>query len=128
LDIPHLFFGIHNQNIRFVEPDPTDTNRRRWQTAGFWDRFIANADIVAVFIKPGGSYSSENLSSYILNSCGTSIAAFISLHGYEQLLTEIDRVKKTKQPNKKQEFILRERFGEDWERVFKAPSKRFNVG
>jgi phage replication initiation protein len=119
IPIPRLYFGILNQYIRFVEPDPNDSNRRRWKTVDFWDSFINDNVEITVFIKPDGSYTSENLGQFVLNTCGTSIATYVTLFGVDMFFDNIDRLKKKKKLNKRHEILLRERFGEDWERVFK---------
>jgi phage replication initiation protein len=126
-DISRLYFGILNQYIRFVEPNPGDDNRRRWVTADFWSRFIGNSDEIAVFIKPGGTYTSANLENYVIYNCGTSIASFIALYGASSLIHAIDEFKQEKLPNKKQQFVLRESFGEEWEKKFKMPGSDFEL-
>jgi DNA relaxase NicK len=119
MDIPRLYFGILNQYIRFVHPDPDDSNRRRWKTVDFWEDFINENSEITVFIKPDESYTPENLSNYVVNICGSSIATFVHLYGSDLLFDEIDRAKHDKKVNKKHELLLRERFGEDWEKIFK---------
>jgi hypothetical protein len=127
MDIPKLYFGILNQYIRFVDPNPRDDNRRRWLTADFWKHFISNNTEIAVFIKPGGTYTSVNLENYVINNCGTSIASFIALYGAASLIHAIDVYKQEKLPNKKQQFVLRESFGEEWEKKFKMRGSDYEL-
>ena len=43
--IGEIVTGVLKNYIRFVDPS-TDSNKRRWKTSKFWDKFIADAEVL----------------------------------------------------------------------------------
>lgn len=99
-DIPigKLFFQVLNNYLRYVEPDDSDSNMRRWPTAAHWLRFLDTVERRSIFISPGTEYNVMNLSRYIFHQAGNAINTYIELMGQEKFLNELKEVKKSKNP------------------------------
>ncbi len=47
------FYGLINSNLRFIEPNDTDTNRRRWASPEWWTAFLQSVLKISVFTEKG---------------------------------------------------------------------------
>jgi phage replication initiation protein len=88
-DVRHLFFGVLNQYIRFVIPDSEDSNRRRWETADYWANFLEHGEEVAIYDKPGGTYTEDNLYNFVVKMAGKAFRTLSAVIGLENVITAI---------------------------------------
>lgn len=86
VDIGQLFFESINNNLRFVVPNPNDTNKRRWSTAPYWLKFIEFDGRISLYQAPGVEFNDDNLINY-LNTYSGSLYTFCSMFGLQRLIT-----------------------------------------
>jgi phage replication initiation protein len=118
-EVRHLYFGVLNQYIRFVEVSETDRNRRRWKTAAYWDKFLEHGEEAAIFEKPGGTYTEEKLCNYVVGMAGKSFTTLAAIMGLNEVVKAIrEEVKNNDEISKKHEMILKTKFGEKYREKF----------
>lgn len=88
-DICENYFGVLNNYLRFVEPSDTDTNKRRWKTAEWWDNFIESYDSVSIFARPGVEYNIMNLDHYVFGQCAGAVKTMIDIVGIEKFFRDL---------------------------------------
>lgn len=88
-DIGRLFFGIINNYLRFVVPNPNDSNRRRWDLAPHWRRFLQSLELISIYSKGKQSYDLSNLEEYTLNTAANAIYTMIHIIGVHSFVDYI---------------------------------------
>lgn len=103
--IGSVFTGVINNYLRYVKPNPNDSNKRRWETRSYWKKFIGDADKLSLYETPGVDYNLGKLQSYVIDMAGACSAAYISIVGEEYFMDEV-RKKLRMSRNKKLEHII----------------------
>jgi phage replication initiation protein len=105
--IGDVFLGVVYNYLRYVVPDESDSNRRRWPTVDYWERFIDSAKRVRLFERPGTEYNLLNLEEFVIRQSGNAIQTYINILGMDELR---DNLKKrgTRTSNYSQKFYFRE--------------------
>ena len=99
-----IFLGVLRNYIRYVVPDPDDSNRRRWPTADYWDRLISSVTRIRLFVDLGIDYNMRKLEDYVIMQAGNAIDAYIEIVG-EKLFKE--RLKnRTVKRNMKYQYLV----------------------
>ena len=84
--------GQLNRRVRFVEPG-TDSNKRRWQPAAWWESFLG--DLTAgpgLIIGQEPTCTIEQVGEYLEQQAGPSLWAYLEAHGGDvSCLTDIAR-------------------------------------
>ena len=80
-DICKNYFDVLNNYVRFVTPSTTDSNKRRWQTAEWWDKFLQSYDSVSIFSRPGVDYNIMSLNNYVFGQCAGAVKTMIDIIG-----------------------------------------------
>lgn len=93
-----LYFQVLNNYLRYVQPSDTDSNKRRWETAEHWQRFLQTAEKRSIFIAPGVDYNMMGLFHYVFDTAGNAIKTFIDIEGMEKFTEYLSEVKKSKNP------------------------------
>jgi len=88
--LSRTFLGVVYNYLRYVKPSKTDTNKRRAETAKYWDRFIDGAEKIKLHKKPGVDYNLENLKNFVVNQAGNAVKTYIDIFGVVSLLNEIN--------------------------------------
>lgn len=86
------FYGLINNNLRFIVPNPTDTNRRRWESPEWWTSFLQSTLKISVYTKKDVEYNMSRLEHYVFDQAGKSIYTYIQCKGivaFNQYLNEI---------------------------------------
>lgn len=78
---PFDLIGLLSGYIRFIDPDRTDTNKSRAQTAAWWDKFVAAAKKVKLLSKPGVEYNLDNLTKFAFGMAGPSVYTALECFG-----------------------------------------------
>lgn len=73
--IGEVVTGVLKNYIRFVDPS-TDTNKRRWKTSKFWDKFIADAEILKL-TEGQKERTLDDVYTWINKSVGPSLALLV---------------------------------------------------
>jgi DNA relaxase NicK len=87
--VGEVFAGVVNNYLRYVKPNETDTNKRRWDTADYWYNFIHTSEKISLYMKPGTEYNLSSLEHYVVHQAGASAATYIDVFGLDAYLTAI---------------------------------------
>lgn len=88
-DICKNYFGVLNNYLRFVNPSDTDTNKRRWNTAEWWNKFLESYDSVSIFSRPGVEYNIFKLDHYVFGQCAGAVKTMIDIIGVGKFLGQL---------------------------------------
>ena len=87
--IGQKYFGVINNYLRFVTPNESDSNKRRWETADFWKKFIQYDDVISVYSKPGVDYDIHKLDNYVYGQCSGAITTLIDIIGVQRFFKKL---------------------------------------
>lgn len=105
--IGEAFAGVLLNYLRFVEPDETDTNKSRWQTADYWYTLIGDVGRIKIFTVPGGAYNLEKCRHFVIDMAGNAVDAMLQCcDTVEDFLTLVKT--RTCKPNPKYDLIVKE--------------------
>lgn len=88
-DIGRLYYGVINNYLRFVVPTGDDTNKRRWNIAEHWLKFLSSLDVIHIFVKIGQSYDISKLDNYVLNTAANAIYTLINVIGVDHFIQRL---------------------------------------
>lgn len=80
-DISDAYFGIMNNQIRFVKQ--RENNVSRSVTVPWWAKFVQNAGKIAMAYTGGLEYNLQSLNKYVFGQAGSSIKTWLALHNYD---------------------------------------------
>lgn len=83
------YCGVVINYLRFVDPDPDDTNRWRWPIKDYWGNFLCNAQAIKLYSDPGVDYNLDRLKAYVVHQAGNAIDAYIKIKGLDSFLESI---------------------------------------
>lgn len=89
LPIGKSFCGVVVNYLRFVDPDPLDSNRWRWPIKDYWGEFLCYADSVSIYEAPGLEYNFDRCERYVIRQAGNAIDAYIKIRGVNGFLEEL---------------------------------------
>lgn len=98
-----VFLGVVANYLRYLKPNKTDSNKSRWATATYWEKFIKSAAKISLYEKPGMEYSLYNLEKYVLKQAGNAIDTYIECLGLDSFLKKLQ--KRGTKPNPKYAMI-----------------------
>jgi phage replication initiation protein len=110
--IGDAFCGVLLNYLRYVEPDPLDSNRWRWPLKDYWGNFLLGASKISIYEKPGLDYNLERCHNYVINQAGNALDAYIQCVGIEGLKRSLKE--RTTKPNPKYQQMIED-------------AKRFNI-
>ena len=87
--IGHAFYAIINNYIRFVVPDPDDSNKRRWSTRRYWSKFLKHVDVISLYSPKKTDYNLARTEKYITVQAANSIEALINNKGVYGFLKDL---------------------------------------
>ena len=87
-DVGQCFLGVLNNYLRFVKPCG-DSNKRRWDTAPFWRRFVGDVDNISLFTKKDIEYNYMQLKNFVLNQAGNAIDCLITIDGIDKFCEDL---------------------------------------
>lgn len=79
--IGYKFCGVINNYLRFIVPDPSDSNRRRWDSPEWWKKFLFHAEKISLYSRKDIEYNLNRLERYIFDQAGNSIFTYIQCVG-----------------------------------------------
>jgi len=100
------FQGVVYNYLRYVSPSATDTNKRRWANADYWQDFILSAQKIRIYQKPGIEYNEKNLEAFVLRNSGNSINVFRKIFGDENLIQALDVMNDKARYSLKQKMLI----------------------
>ena len=126
-DVGEKFYGVINNNLRFVVPDPLDTNRRRWDSPKWWTDFLQSTLKISVFTKKDVEYNMSRLEHFVFDQAGKSIYTYIKCKGFMEFYNYLRDFIKDKQLNDNQLKLISEWAATKEEReLFKKPKGTTN--
>lgn len=75
------FRGVLVNYLRYVDPDPFDSNNRRWPTKTYWQDLIDGVGAIRLYVKPGTEYNIMQLDHFVFDQAGNAISAALAIHG-----------------------------------------------
>ena len=91
MDVGEAFAGVLLNYLRYVVPDPTDGNKSRWETAGYWYALIGDVSRIKIFSVPGGAYNLERCRHYVFDMAGNAIDAMLQIcDSFEDFVTLVN--------------------------------------
>ena len=87
--IGEKFRGVLVNYVRYVDPDPLDSNNRRWPTKAYWDALIGAAERIKLYVKPGIEYNLSQLDRYVFGQAGNAISAALEIYGVGSFCNQI---------------------------------------
>ena len=102
-DVPieELYFQVLNNYLRYLEPSESDSNKRRWKTAPYWDDFLQTGVKRSIFVAPGVDYNLMGLHHFVIDSAGNAIKTYIDILGKDKFFEYLSQVRKSKNPKYK---------------------------
>jgi phage replication initiation protein len=87
--IGEVYRGVVYNYLRYVEPDEFDSNRSRWPLTEYWSRFLAGAEKIRLFTRPGVEYNMLNLEKFVFDQAGNAIDTYIRGTSLEKFLEKL---------------------------------------
>lgn len=84
-----LFRDVIINYLRFVVPNKTDTNKRRWGFRGYWKKFIGEAEAVSLVTVCKTDYNLAACERYVYKQCGNSLDTLVQIKGWETVINEL---------------------------------------
>lgn len=106
MDIGEAFAGVLLNYLRFVEPDPDDSNKSRWQMTDYWADLIGDIGKIKIYVAPGGAYNIERCRHYVFEMAGNAIDAMLQIYSMEDFISLVNA--RQCAPNPKYELIIKE--------------------
>lgn len=94
--IGSAFCGVVINYLRYVDPDPLDSNRWRWPIKDYWGDFLCNADAIRLYHAPGMEYNLDRAKKYVFGQAGGAASALLDILGKDQFFHELEKVKPTR--------------------------------
>lgn len=82
--VGYKFCGVVNNYLRFIVPNKSDSNRRRWASPEWWAKFLSYTEKISVFTKKDVDYNLASIERYILHQAGNTIYTYIKCLGWQQ--------------------------------------------
>ncbi len=106
MDIGEAFAGVLLNYLRFVEPDPDDSNKSRWQMTDYWAELIGDIGRIKIYVSPGWEYNLERCRHYVFEMAGYAIDAMLQIYSMEDFVSMVHA--RTCAENPKYELIIKE--------------------
>lgn len=90
LSLGSAYCGVMINYLRYVDPDPLDSNRWRWPIKEYWGDFLADAQSISLYTAPGVDYNLDQCKRYVIRQAGNAIDAYIQIKGVEQFLHDLE--------------------------------------
>ena len=91
VSLSERFLSVLLNYLRFVEPDPEDSNKSRWPMSDYWSELCAGVRAVKIFSKPGKAYNLDYSLHYVLGSPVNSIRACLDALGTDEFIKQVKK-------------------------------------
>lgn len=91
--VGELFKKLINHYIRYIVPDPEQTNTSRLKTARWWERFADTVGDVKVYTPKPTAYNIYRCEDYVYRQAGNAVAALIDIRGVDKFLHDLSKNK-----------------------------------
>ena len=107
LPVGKKFFGLINNNLRFIVPCG-DSNRRRWNSPEWWTAFLQSVQKISVYSKKFIDYNMSKLERYVFDQAGKSIYTYIKCKGFAAFIQYLNEFMEDKDLNDNQLRLINE--------------------
>ena len=90
LSIGERFSGVLVNYLRYVIPDPDDSNRWRWPMAAYWLNMLELLTPISIYSAPGMDYNLDRCKNYVINQAGNAIDALLKIYGQTEFYRLIE--------------------------------------
>lgn len=97
-EIGQAFTGVLVNYLRYVDPDPCDTNRWRWPLKNYWGDLLCDASAISIYERPGMEYNLDRCENYVVNLAGNALDAYIQIVGMDGLMDALYRRQTRRNP------------------------------
>jgi hypothetical protein len=124
-DVCSLFFSVLRSEVRFVKPTGNDDNKRRWDMADYWAKYIGEGEKVCIYTKPGTEYNLGKMYAYITEQTSGAIYSYIEMFGIDELDKAIREAREGKPLNPKYFKLISEYKAEaEYETILRNETKK----
>lgn len=102
--VGNVFKGVIINLFRVVDVNKSDSDKRRWKTSKWFDKFIGNVEKVSVFTPCKTDYNLYKLERYVYTQAGNAVDTLIQIKGFENFVAEL-KASKSKTTPKYEELI-----------------------
>ena len=91
MSIGEKYAGILLNYLRFVKASATESNKSRWVTEKWYQKFLGDCKRISLYTKKDVDYNMSRLEHYLQHQCGNSIETYIKclgIDGLKKLLAE----------------------------------------
>lgn len=103
-DVGETFAGVLLNYLRYVVPDPDDSNKWRWPLTDYWATVIGEACAISIYSKPGIEYNVLRCENFVYNQAGNAINALLQIYDVDTFLQKLQE-RKTR-PNPKYDHMI----------------------
>lgn len=89
-DIGLLYHGVIYNYLRYVDPDPFDSNRWRWPMKGYWSEFLGAAARIRLWQQPGADYNILNCEDFVFRQAGAAIHTLLEIYGTKVFVQKLE--------------------------------------
>lgn len=93
-DLGELWKSVVNDYVRFVTPQDSDSNKRRWPMRRYWAKLMDAAARVKLYKRPGEEYNAFNLHRFVTSQCAGALYTFVRLNSWSVLQKYVERPQK----------------------------------
>ena len=105
-----IFAGVLTNYVRFIDPDPLDSNRWRWPMKKYWADLIAGAEAIKLYSNPGREYNEKKTRQFVFQHAGNAIAACREMYGEDGFWERLEN--RGTAPNPKYDGVVRDYLAE----------------
>lgn len=92
--------GVMANYLRYVDADPSDSNRWRWSMKPYWAAFLKDAQAIKLWHNPGTEYNLTRCENFVYKQAGNAIKALSELYGPEVFFEKLQDQRKGPLPVK----------------------------
>ena len=96
--------GVLLNYLRYVVPNPEDSNKSRWETADYWLDLLWFASALSIYEKPGVDYNIMHCERYVFEMAGNAVDTLLNCYGIDEFLEQLKK-RKPKQNPKYQRIV-----------------------
>lgn len=98
MPIGESFVGVLLNYLRYVVPDPSDTNKWRWPLTEYWSDLVLDACRIKIYTKPGMNYNVLNCEDFVYRQAGNAIEALLRIYDVDEFLDKLRKTQRRHNP------------------------------
>lgn len=102
-NVGRSFRGVLRNYLTYRDPSG-DSNKSRWELAGYWAKLLEGIEAVRLWTSPGVEYNIFRLERFLVDQCGAAITCYRDIYGLPDLMEKI-QLRGCRRPPKYQQLI-----------------------